>query len=135
MHLSKAKAVVILGILVLTQLTSQPKPSSAQSAPSLQSILNSYLQAISGTTENVTVTGFSSVAVPCPTGEVCTWTRVVVLAAYAEGDAGGQALFSNDYRCPGCFSVLVAGGGILAVPEIENFGIDATTAATLATDL
>jgi len=129
------RLIVVVIALALMPLTSQPLPSSAQSAPSLQNSLNTYLQGLAGVPENATITAYYSVAIPCPPGRSCTWTTVVVLAAYALGDSGGQAIFSNNPNCPSCFGVLGAGGGVMSLAEVENFGIDATTAQALITNL
>jgi hypothetical protein len=128
------KVAALCAVILLIPLSLQPKASTAQSAPNLQNALNTYLQNISGVMESATIISFYSVAVPCPPGRACTYTPVVVLAAYSMGDAGGQALFTNDSNCPSCFTPLVAGGGLMSVAEIENYGIDATTAQALASN-
>ena len=129
------KFVVAILALALVPLASEPLPSAAQTAPNLQSALNAYLQGITGVPENATITGYSSVAVPCPAGYRCIWTPIVVLAALAQGDGGGQAIFVNNPNCPSCFTVLVASGGVFSLAEIENYGIDATTAQALVSGL
>jgi hypothetical protein len=128
------KSVTLILPITLFAMGWQPMASSAQTVRSLQATLNSYLHGKTGNPQNetVTITNFWKAVVPCPERKSCPWTPTFVMAAFHEGDGGGQALFANNSRCPSCYRILTAGGGKLRAHDIESFGIDAKTAASLA---
>jgi len=117
-----------IGLVLIILLASSSSRADADTSGIQQAVI-AYLVNLGGTASDISFHGTQPISSGCPPSQRCLGD-VYLVSTYGP-DSGGEALVVQTDRCPNCYDVLTAGGGVMSVANIESYGVDPARAQSL----